>query len=81
MSFEQENQWLASIRLSAESGGESGYFDNLQIEITNRKNSWKLKSEGGEFNRDELAKLIQTAHHVLQSVERERARHCFLPTK
>jgi hypothetical protein len=81
MSFEQENQWLVSIRLCAESGGGSAYFDNLQIKITNRKNSWKLESEGGESNRHELTKLIQTAHYVSQSVERARERHCTLPKK
>lgn len=61
MNYEQEQDWIASIQLRAQGGGDAAFYNDLLSQINARRSSWKHKDEGGEFDSTELTKLIQAA--------------------
>ena len=73
MNFKEENSWLAAIRLEIENGGDSSFYKLIEAKLDKRTEAWRHIDEGGDFNSNELTKLIQSASGVKGFMEQRRS--------
>ena len=78
--FEEEQLWLGNTRLKVEGRGNSEFYDHKTQQVIERKESWEHLDVGGEFSSDELTRLIQTAHSLLDYIATQKALRSSLPT-
>ena len=75
MDVRDEMEWMATIHLDAEDGGNSKFYDLLRRKVEVRMETWRHVDDGGHLSSDDLTKLIQRGHGLLNHIEQWRTRH------
>lgn len=68
MTYNENEREMDSILNEAEGRGDDEFYDHLAKRLEQLSDSWSTKNDGGDLTREEITRLIQRKHFILNRI-------------